>query len=406
MDLLKSLRLDELPEQQTRTAHLIENHPNFQLSLGFDSCCVCGKSDPLYECELCHRIKYCSSACRAEDSDSSKRRPRNDGDEEEEDHALGHSAVICALLRVCNDDEAVERASGGNTLDDRKRLAAIDRLASEYESFPATLANILIDGPCFQNALYNRRGGTLTVHIVGASHDGELWCGHPEPSQKKSVFRNYAEALVELAERHDFKTIELSFVGPECPSENLSLSVSISVLGKRDPCSALLVTTHCGNYDTKRMHYGQMIDPDIVVFFNPGFTCPDYDWNDALSCIKEGTPLLVTTNTELEGVADIQYLIERKLIKTIPSGLEEMLDISSCNDRSVNSDNDSFFSVNPYCGNRVRQSGTMANDLYVKNRWILGTTLGRSCGNTVEQPAKRLKIVGSGNTKKANPALV
>ena len=31
-----------------------------------------------------------------------------------------------------------------------------------------------------------------------------------------------------------------------------------------------------------------------------------------------------------------------------------------------------FFNENPYAGLRVQQSGTMGNDLYVKNSWIVG----------------------------------
>ena len=47
-------------------------------------------------------------------------------------------------------------------------------------------------------------------------------------------------------------------------------------------------------------------------------------------------------------------------------------------------DNETFFSVNPFCGYRVRQSGTMANDLYVKSRWIFG-------GRFVERQSQNFK---------------
>lgn len=410
MDLLKSLNLEDLPEQQTRTSHLMESHPDFQLNLGFDACCACGKTTITVQCDSCYRVRYCSKACREEDSDGSKRPPRNDGDEGEEEHALGHSAVICSILRLCNDDEAVEKEKEGgsaSTLDESKKRRAIDRIVSEFESYPATLANIIIDGPCYQDVLYRRNGGTLTIHVVGASYDSELWSGHPDPLQEQNVFQGYAEALAELAETRNLKAIQLHFVGPECPTTNIDKSVPIPGVDKQKSMSELLVQTHCGNYTANLMNSVQIPSPDIVVFFNPGFTCPDYDWEEALSCIKKGTPMLMTTNTELEGVADVQYLLDRELIKDLPPGLGDIMGIGGSDGDQTMSDNDSFFSVNPYSGSRVRQSGTMANDLYVKSRWILGSTIGGS-SPTVEpaKSAKKAKITGSGNTKRANPALV
>ena len=72
-----------------------------------------------------------------------------------------------------------------------------------------------------------------------------------------------------------------------------------------------------------------------------------------------------------------------------------------------------FFNANPFCGNRVRQSGTMANDLYVKSRWMFGGMSGplpAAKGNERDEasasPKKKRRVAGSGNTKSANPALV
>ena len=36
-----------------------------------------------------------------------------------------------------------------------------------------------------------------------------------------------------------------------------------------------------------------------------------------------------------------------------------------------------MFGENPFAGSRVRQSGTMANDLFVKNRWLLAGVFGK-----------------------------
>lgn len=149
MDLLKTLNLEDLPEQQTRTNLLTETQPDFDLKLGFDACCTCGKSNPKIRCESCHRVAYCSDKCRGQDSEP----PITDEDEQ----GLGHSAIICALLSLCNDDEAVEEGRG-ESLDFEKRNATIDRLASEFESYPATLANVIMDGPCYQDTLVKKMG--------------------------------------------------------------------------------------------------------------------------------------------------------------------------------------------------------------------------------------------------------
>jgi hypothetical protein len=397
MDLLKSLNLEDLPEQQTRTNQLTESQPDFELTLGFDACCACGKSKPSLECESCHRVKYCSAECRDLDAAPPK---------DQEEQALGHTSVLCALLTLCNDDEAVEEGDK-KSLDKEKQITAVDRLASEFESYPATLSNVVMDGPCYQDILAKRAGDTLTIHIVGASVDSELWEGHPEPSQEQNVFRNYAEALAEIAENHKLKTIQLQFIGPECPKKNIQESVSVPAVQKPKSRCDLKVTTINGDYNKDLERSKGVMPPDVVVFFNPGFTCPDYTWDDALSSIGKGVPFLVTTNTELEGVADVQYLLDRGFIDELPAGLAAMLQGADTPGDCEDEDNDSFFSVNPYSGNRVRQSGTMANDLYVKSRWIFGGLFGKkSAKETSAKPSKKQKIDGSGNTKKLNPALV
>ena len=103
-----------------------------------------------------------------------------------------------------------------------------------------------------------------------------------------------------------------------------------------------------------------------------------------------------------EGIADIQFLVDNSFISDLPPGLANMLNVKSNDDYNGTS----FFSVNPFCGDRVRQSGTMANDLYVKNRWIYGGKFGKSLGKDIMVPNKKRKIEGAGNTKSSNPALV
>lgn len=396
MDLLKSLNLeDHLPEQQTRTSHLLNDNPDFNLALGFDACCRCGKEETHFQCETCCRVKYCSPECRAADAAASV-----DNDDTEGEEALGHSAIICSILALCNDDEVVE---GGKdySLDTEKRNAAVDRLVSEFESYPATLANVIMDGPCYQDALIKATRGTLNIHIVGASVDSELWQGHPDPSQESKVFQCYAEALAEIADRFMLKAIHLYFIGPDCPTTDSSAEFNIPpTAGSKNDCK-LKTTTICDEYNKTVLSSKNVPSPNVVVFFNPGFTVPDYSWEEALLTVPQGTPCLATTNTELEGVADIELLFEAGLITELPAALAIMLNGEALETA------DTFFSVNPHCGNRVRQSGTMANDLYVKNRWIFGGVFGSAASAPpLVSSGKRQRIEGSGNSKQSNPALV
>lgn len=135
-----------------------------------------------------------------------------------------------------------------------------------------------------------------------------------------------------------------------------------------------------------------------------GFTCLDYSWDEALSAVRNETPYLVTTNTELEAIADVQYLLDRAFIRDIPSGLASILDADVT--EADNDSKDTFFSVNPFCGNRVRQSGTMANDLFVKSRWIFGGKFCEPVNKDNSEPNKKRRVEGSGNSKKKNPALI
>ena len=190
MDLLQSLNLEDLPEQQTKVRI---SDPDFDLKLGFDCCCVCGKASTKIECSSCHRVKYCSKECRRID--------RENSDEGEEDQALGHTSVICAILALCNDDEAIDEGDEKelSSFSQERRTGAVDRVASEFESYPASLANIVIEGPCYQEALEKSKGSSFTIHVIGSSTDSELWEGHPDKNQERNVFKCYADALAEIA---------------------------------------------------------------------------------------------------------------------------------------------------------------------------------------------------------------
>ena len=372
MDLLASLGLPDVPEQQTR---LLLDAPD-AVSLGFDACCTCGtrlgEQQEKHYCPHCRRVVYCSEQCRERDA-------RGGGAEEDDPQpdALGHSAIICSLLQLCAADEAVEAQDGttttivrGNTTASTTNAAlfttpqaARDRVRSEYESYPATLANVLMEGPCYQAAFAQK--DMVVIHVIGASDDAEL---SSQATTAESVLQAYADSLAEWVDRHaSVQQIVLQFVGPECPTEpswNQELPLRLS--DKR--VGMLRVSCHCGLYHEQFDHL--TTPPDIVVWFHPGFTVPDYDWVESLHCIPHGTPFLLTSNTEMEVIADTQFLLEQECIQQLPAGLADVLEVV------VESSEQTFCTVNPFAGLRVRQNGSLANDVYVKNRWMLGGVVG------------------------------
>jgi hypothetical protein len=416
MDFLRPVGLEDLPEQQTKTVHLMARHPEFALKLGIDACCTCGTpftpSSTIVDCKQCQRVSYCSEACREQDSSGAM---DNEGaaEDEQEETAMGHSSVICTLLKLCNNDECVNQ----ETKDDEKTLsalerdpqakeAAVDRVRSEFESYPATLSNVILQGPLYEKALQGA-GKNLVIHIIGASHDGELW---DSPCVKNDdVFSAYADALAELSETRRLDSIELHFMGPECPPKNRRESRTMKGMENGIVVGELVAQTHHGEYTTDLLQQEEINKADIVVFHNPGFTCPDYDWTMTLVSIPKGTPFLVTTNTELEGIADCQFLLENDLIQSIPPMLadifgEEAPPVTTMDDELEGIPAGPFFNENPFCGNRVRQSGTMANDLFVKNRWMLGGILEKKSA----QPSNKRRVTDSSvsNSKAGNPALI
>merc|ERR1712187_963127 len=95
-----------------------------------------------------------------------------------------------------------------------------------------------------------------------------------------------------------------------------------------DQSKELLIRTYQSEYTSEFLQQENVNNPDIVVFFNPGFTCPDYTtWTRSLRVIANDTPFLSTTNTELEGIADCQYLLDNDMILSVPPGLAAALDV-------------------------------------------------------------------------------
>jgi hypothetical protein len=400
MDVLRSLQIEDLPEQQTRTLSIMEKEPDFEYRLGFDACCACGQKlvdTSTVDCPSCRRVSYCSEACRQQDAQVTAASIVSD----EEETALGHSSIVCVLLNTCTDDEAVVD-NKADELDGPRRQAALERVQSELESYPATLANILLEGgacyePMLKRASENK---TLVVHLIGASEEGELW----EGDHGRAVLA-YSDALAELSEKQHLDSIQLYLIGPEC----VEFEQSKSMRSYDKAVGELIVHAHKSLYTSDFLSEASIPVAGVVVFFNPGFTVPEYNWKDTLAAIRRGTPFLAATNTEMEAVADCQYLLEQDKIRSLPSGLADIFGLYSSpddDDDEKSSEALSFLSTNPFCGSRVRQSGTMANDLFVKNRWILGGIMDSFDPSVKDSsPSKRSKTALE-NNKEGNPALI
>ena len=383
---------------------------------------------------------------------------------------------VSRLLSLCNDDERAEddlyntsTKQNSSTNSSQKEEAAKYRVQTERESYPATLFNMLIaDGPPWlienmtrriryreevrspEGKAKKRRGKRdrqsfsaeevssesgssrqLVLHIIGASVDSELWGwdGTKTSYTHNEMLDAYAEASTNvLSYLKNFidsvESIKLIFVGPDCPSPEKAVvcRCETSIPGSK---AILRIETHCCNYGED----ATLQDPDAIIFFNPGLSCPDYDWSKALSAASSHqpfTPFIITTNTEMEGFADIKSLVDGGYISTkeLPSYvLDTIADEATSNNEDDNEDDDKkrfFFCENPYAGLRVRQSGTMANDLYVKSRYVMGglfqsgdidITQTKKKKKSIDKSKKRKESDESGSTRKkrrkgGNPALI
>ena len=233
------------------------------------------------------------------------------------------------------------------------------------ESYPSTLSNILLSHPSFEELVSpagssSKHRRRFQVHVVGAEFGSELWTSKLSygacPYQEA-----YADALDEVCDMGDISSFELVFVGvglPATPVQKLSGKVKA-------------LTLDCKYEDLDSADGFVKAVPDLLVFFNAGFTCPDYDWAATLSSVvakaSSPIPFFGTSNSELENLNDIEWLNTQGFTSFDLDGdqdEDDKDDALAC-----------FFSENPFRGSRVRQSGMLANDLYVKSSFLFGGAL-------------------------------
>eukprot|EP00520_Triparma_pacifica_P015617 CAMPEP_0118666358 /NCGR_PEP_ID=MMETSP0785-20121206/19168_1 /TAXON_ID=91992 /ORGANISM="Bolidomonas pacifica, Strain CCMP 1866" /LENGTH=355 /DNA_ID=CAMNT_0006560655 /DNA_START=96 /DNA_END=1160 /DNA_ORIENTATION=- len=331
---------------------LMANDPD--LCPGLNACMVCGLPTTMF-CPKCRMVSYCSKECLKSDACVPMSSP-----------TPGHCVEICDALR----------SSSSNVNDEEEG----DR--SELESYPSTLSNVLLSHPSFEGVVQEggRRDGKkgerriLQVHIVGAQKGSEVWDEKGGYGGSGWVSA-YSDALDEVCETFDV-SLELVFVG-EGLKEVKEADGRIVKLSKT--CHAYL---HSGKYEAlkNKVTPNNFVrrTPDLLVFFNAGFTCLDYDWSGCLStCFSPRSPtvpFLATTNSEMENFNDIEWLEENGFVKEGSiAGLGADVDDTDVDEVPL------FAGPNPFQGSKIRQSGILGNDLYTKSSFMFGgcMTFGR-----------------------------
>ncbi|GLC44370.1 hypothetical protein PLESTB_000476700 [Pleodorina starrii] len=204
-------------------------------------------------------------------------------------------------------------------------------------SYAYTAAYALQSLPAARGAARRAESGNrpLELVVLGAAADAEL--GDLDSWQVVAAALN--------------RDVRIKFVGPEVPEDLADTEEQRGRVSMR-----FLQRT----YEARSPQSGAT--PDIYFAFNPGFTCPDYEWSDTVKGLARaarspsggGTSgssarpcLVVATNTSMEAQMEAEWLEEYGWRADAPSA------------------------TNPYTSLKLIQSGTLANDLYRKNAWLV-----------------------------------
>ncbi|PNH05804.1 hypothetical protein TSOC_007915 [Tetrabaena socialis] len=187
-------------------------------------------------------------------------------------------------------------------------------------------------------------GRPLNLAVLGAAGDAEL----ADPASWQVV----ADAAG--------NDVRILFVGPEVPDDLQGTEAQHGRVATRFVQSTydeLLAGCSGGGAE---LVPAAAPGPDVYLAFNPGLTCPDYDWNRTVGALtraasaahddtSEGQQrraqpcLVVATNTRMEALMESEVLLELGWRPEAPP------------------------ECNPYTSLKPLQSGTLANDLYRKN---------------------------------------
>ena len=190
----------------------------------------------------------------------------------------------------CHYLQSLEKNQSRRDVDNHEEStpAARQRVRSEYESYPATLSNILASS----SHVATSSSGRNVIHVIGASDEAELTRGPTEKNDTpEALVRDYADALVELAERYGISDIELYFIGPDCIA--FQMEQPLQTFDNKQLGTLHVTAIHGLHHEQAKA----LSTPDSVIICQSGFTVPNYDWSDSLKCIRDCTPFLLTSNT-------------------------------------------------------------------------------------------------------------
>ncbi|KAG2499976.1 hypothetical protein HYH03_002261 [Edaphochlamys debaryana] len=238
-------------------------------------------------------------------------------------------------------------AAEPKALDERALLRLAVELADRTSalSYAYTAAHALRTLPAAKTAVASTAAAArpLQLIVLGAAGDAEL----ADPSSWQVV----ADAVD--------TDVRIVFVGPEVPD---SLAGTGAQYGRVSQWY-LQSTYGDDSLTAAAERTGQaavLQHPDAFLAFNPGFTCPDYEWVETLAALSKavrpgqaqaagggrGPCLIVATNTRLEADMENDMLREQGWVAVSPSA------------------------PNPFTSLKAQQNGVYANDCYRKNAWL------------------------------------
>ncbi|GIL73154.1 hypothetical protein Vretimale_4745 [Volvox reticuliferus] len=186
---------------------------------------------------------------------------------------------------------------------------------------------------------------SLELVVLGAAADAEL-----------GDLRSW-QVIATAVDHH----VRIKFVGPE---------VSEHLAGTEAQQGRVTMRFEQGTYEQGvRGQRGSQLPeaPDIYFAFNPGFTCPDYDWVATVKSLarvrRSQTGSLLSDGQQTSGTDQVPCLV----VATNTS-MEAQMEAEWLNEYGWHGDGPA--SPNPYTSLKLAQSGTLANDLYKKNAWL------------------------------------
>ncbi|KAJ8598611.1 hypothetical protein CTAYLR_001719 [Chrysophaeum taylorii] len=270
--------------------------------LGLDCCAVCARRKVLVACRACGRVRYCSKACLQTD------KPIHEGAcilLRQTDEAEGHASSSSRIKLLA--PETVKWLLGHRTLVRQSWVAALiaaDPKAAELSHVELSVLSYPLSAAWAASLVPELVPDARKVLVLGAG-----------PAEAAVPASCWAAALGRC---------ELVLVGPELPANARVSADNISVVYRRE-------------------RYVRRDDYALVIGFNLGLTCPDYDWSDAL--LPRDATLAFFTNTEPELAFDLESPLLRRRVPNL-------------------------IARNLFHCPRWRQSTTIANDLYRKHSWL------------------------------------